>query len=292
MSSATLERTLMQPPPQLPPARKRSVVARLWLWLRNHLIQFLAGLALVFMFLPVTIVLIFSFNEPVGRFNYTWQQFSADAWVDVWQDEQIMDPVILSLTIGLIAALVATILGTLIAFAIGRHKFRGRGATNLLIFMPMATPEVVMGASLLALFINMGLDGSLGTLTITIAHIMFCISFVVVTVKARIAGLDSRLEQSAMDLYADERTTFRKVTFPLVLPGIVAGALLAFSLSFDDFIISSFTAGSTITFPIYVWGAAGKGIPPEANVVGSAMFLVALVIVLAPEVTRRRSKTA
>ena len=186
----------------------------------------------------------------------------------------------------------ATILGTLIAFAIGRHRFRGRGATNLLIFMPMATPEVVMGASLLALFINMGLDGSLGVLTITIAHIMFCISFVVVTVKARIAGLDGRLEQAAMDLYADERTTFRKVTFPLVLPGIVAGALLAFSLSFDDFIITNFTAGSTITFPVYVWGAAGKGIPPEANVIGSAMFLVALIIVLAPELSRRRSKTA
>ena len=292
MSSATLERTEMQPPPQLPPARKRGALAKLWLWMRNHLIQFLAGCALVFMFLPVAIVLLFSFNEPVGRFNYTWNEFSPDAWIDVWQDPQIVDPVILSLTIGFIAALVATILGTLIAFAIGRHRFKGRGATNLLIFMPMATPEVVMGASLLALFINMGLDGSLGVLTITIAHIMFCISFVVVTVKARIAGLDSRLEQSAMDLYADERTTFRKVTFPLVLPGIVAGALLAFSLSFDDFIITNFTAGSTITFPVYVWGAAGKGIPPEANVIGSAMFLVALVIVLAPEVTRRRSKTA
>ena len=291
MSSATIERSVVEPPPQLPPERRRSGVDRAWMWLRNHVIQFLAAFALIFMFLPVAIVLIFSFNEPNGRFNYTWQKFSANAWVDVWQDSEIIDPVIRSLAIGLVAALVATVLGTLIAFAIGRHRFKGRSATNLLIFMPMATPEVVMGASLLALFINLGLDGSLGVFTITIAHIMFCISFVVVTVKARIAGLDARLEQAAMDLYADERTTFRKVTFPLVLPGIVAGALLAFSLSFDDFIITNFTAGSTITFPVYVWGAAGKGIPPEANVIGSAMFLVALVIVLAPELTRRRSKT-
>lgn len=290
MSSATIERPVLGPTPDLPPERHRGGLARTWTWLRNHLIQFLAGAALIFMFLPVSIVLLFSFNQPEGRFNYTWQQFSTRAWVEVWQDPEIMDPVILSLAIGVVAALVATVLGTLIAFAIGRHRFVGRSSTNLLIFMPMATPEVVMGASLLALFINMGLDGSLGFATITIAHIMFCISFVVVTVKARIAGLDPRLEQAAADLYADEKTAFRKVTFPLVLPGIVAGALLAFSLSFDDFIITNFTSGSTVTFPVYVWGAAGKGIPPEANVIGSAMFLIALVIVLVPELTRRRSK--
>ncbi len=188
------------------------------------------------------------------------------------------------------ATVVATILGTLIAFAIGRHRFNGRALTNLLIFMPMATPEVVMGASLLALFINVNLQSSLGLWTILVAHIMFCISFVVVTVKARIAGLDPRLEQAASDLYANEFQTFRKVTFPLVLPGIVAGALLAFSLSFDDFVITHFTAGQSVTFPVYVWGAAGKGIPPEANVVGSAMFIIAFVIVLIPELARTRSK--
>ncbi|MEO8330256.1 MAG: ABC transporter permease [Candidatus Nanopelagicales bacterium] len=261
-------------------------------WARNHMIQFFAILALIYMFLPVMIVLVFSFNQPNGRFNYTWNKFSLDAWPGVFQDPEILHSVTLSLKIGLVATAVSTLLGTLIAFAIGRHRFRGRAATNLLIFMPMATPEVVMGASLLSLFILTKQDGSLGVITITIAHIMFCISFVVVTVKARIAGLDPRLEQAAMDLYANEQTTFWKVTFPLVLPGIVAGGLLAFSLSFDDFIITNFTSGNTITFPMYVWGAAGKGIPPEANVVGSAMFIIAFIIVLIPELARRKSKTA
>ena len=150
--------------------------------------------------------------------------------------------------------------------------------TNLLIFLPMATPEVVLGASLLALFLNLG--ASLGVGTILIAHIMFCISFVVVTVKARLSGLDPRLEQASMDLYADERATFRYVTLPLVMPGIASAALLSFSLSFDDFIITNFNNGTTVTFPLYVWGAAQRGIPPQVNVIGSIMFFGALAIVL------------
>ena len=259
-------------------------------WFRNHLIQFLAAGALFFMFLPVMVVFVFSFNDPTGRFNYVWNEFSLQAWPGVFQDAEITNSVRLQPKIATVSTLIATTLGTLIAFALGRHRFRGRASTNLLIFMPMATPEVVMGASLLALFVNLGREGDLGFPTITIAHIMFSISFVVVTVKARIAGLDPRLEQAAMDLYANERTAFRKITFPLVLPGIVAGALLAFSLSFDDFVITNFTAGSSVTFPVYVWGASGKGIPPEANVVGSAMFIIALVIVLIPELARRKAK--
>jgi spermidine/putrescine transport system permease protein len=240
------------------------------------------------MFMPVFVVVLFSFNSPLGRFNYTWNQFSTSAWTDPCKDPALCDAVKLSLSIGVVATIVATILGTLIAFALGRHRFRGRSTTNVLIFLPMATPEVVMGSSLLALFVNMGVDSDLGAWSITIAHIMFSISFVVVTVKARIAGLDPRLEQAAMDLYADERTTFRKVTFPLVLPGIVAAALLAFSLSFDDYVITQFTAGQETTFPIFVWTASLRGIPPEANVVGSFMFIIAFAIVLLPELLRRR----
>ena len=291
MATVTVDRPSIRPAGDLPPERTPGFFARLLRWWRNHMIQIFAALALVYMFLPVMVVLLFSFNSPAGRFNYTWQQFSFAAWPGVFQDPEISHSVMLSLEIGLVATIVSTILGTLIAFAIGRHRFRGRATTNLIIFMPMATPEVVMGASLLSLFIMVGADGQLGRGTITIAHIMFCISFVVVTVKARIAGLDPRLEQAAMDLYANERTTFWKVTFPLVLPGIVAGALLAFSLSFDDFVITNFTSGQTITFPMYVWGASGKGIPPEANVVGSAMFIIALIIVLIPQLAKRRSKT-
>lgn len=290
MSTTTIDERRARALAELPPYRQPSIPTRLGRWLRAHLIQFLAALALVYMFLPVLLVVVFSFNKPAGKFNYTWNQFSTSAWTDVWQDPQITGSLELSLKIALLSTLVATALGTLIAFAIGRHRFRGRAGTNLLIFMPMATPEVVMGSSLLTLFVAAGREGNLGFATITIAHIMFSISFVVVTVKARIAGLDPRLEQAAMDLYADEKTTFWKVTFPLVLPGIVAAALLAFSLSFDDFVITNFTSGQSVTFPMYIWGAAGRGIPPEANVVGAIMFGIALVIVLIPEVAKKFRK--
>ena len=175
------------------------------------------------------------------------------------------DSVLLSLQIGVIATLIATLLGTLLAFGLVRHSFRGRAGTSLLVFLPMATPEVVMGASLLTLFINAGV--ATGFWTIVIAHILFTVSFVVVTVKARLAGFDSRLEEAAMDLYA--------------------GALLAFALSFDDFIITNFNSGNTITFPMYVWGAAQRGVPPEVNVIGTAMFLLALLLVGGAEVVRK-----
>jgi spermidine/putrescine transport system permease protein len=289
--SVTIDERREQALAALPPHREPGFWARSNRWIRTHLVQFFAAFALLFMFLPVMIVVLFSFNVPAGRFNYNWNQFSTIAWTNVWNDPQITDSVRLSIEIALLATTVSTILGTLIAFAIGRHSFRGRGGINLLIFMPMATPEVVMGSSLLTLFVAAQLEGSLGFGTITVAHIMFCISFVVVTVKARIAGLDSRLEQAAMDLYADERTTFMKVTFPLVLPGIVAAALLAFSLSFDDFVITNFTSGQAVTFPMFVWGANTRGIPPEANVVGAIMFMIALVVVLVPELVKRVRKS-
>ena len=174
--------------------------------------------------------------------------------------------VVRSIEIGLLATLVATILGTLMAFALVRHRFEGRSAANLIIFMPMASPEIVMGSSLLALFVASGFGGQLGFWTILIAHIMFCLSFVVVTVRARLAGLDNNLEQAAMDLYATESQTFRRITFPLVFPGILGAALLSFSLSFDDFIITNLNAGNTTTFPMYVWGVAQRGVPMQVNV--------------------------
>ncbi len=176
------------------------------------------------------------------------------------------------------------------AFALVRHRFRGRSGINGLIFLPMATPELVMGTSLLALFVAAGVPQ--GFWTIVIAHVMFCVSFVVVTVKARLAGMDRRLEEAAMDLYASEWQTFRRITLPLVLPGIVAAALLAFSLSFDDFIITNFNAGTTVTFPMYVWGAAQRGIPPQVNVIGTAMFAIALLLVGASSLRGRRARRA
>lgn len=273
-----------------PPARE-SGGQRAARWVREHTLAIYSMLAMVYMFLPIAVLILFSFNKPLGRQNTRWNHFSLDAWTNICKDPTICRSVGLSVSIGLLATLVGTILGTMIAFALVRHRFRGRASTNLLIFLPMATPEVVMGSSLLALFLNMywgNWQMPLGFWTILIAHIMFVISFVVVTVKARLAGLDPRLEQAAMDLYADERATFRHVTLPLVAPGIVGAALLAFSLSFDDFIITNFNSGSSVTFPMYIWGAAQRGIPPQVNVIGTIMFGGALLLVLGAQVVNAR----
>lgn len=255
---------------------------RINFWIRDHLISFYGILALVYLFAPIAVVAIFSFNKPLGRTNSTWNEFSLDAWTDICRDPTICTAVETSIRISVVSTIVATLLGTLIAFALVRHRFRGRSTTNLLIFLPMATPEVVLGASLLALFLNLGLP--LGQTTVMIAHIMFSISFVVVTVKSRLQGMDPRLEEAAQDLYADEKATFRYVTFPLVAPGIGAAALLAFSLSFDDYIITNFNSGTTVTFPMYVWGAAQRGIPAQVNVIGTIMFVAALSMVLIAQV--------
>jgi spermidine/putrescine transport system permease protein len=290
MSAPTVDRASASQDPRSYVPTRPGVLSRSLRWVRDHVIAIAAFLALIYLFLPIAVVVIFSFNKPEGRQNVTWNQFSLDAWTNICRDPTICDSVGQSLQIAVIATAVATLLGTLISFALVRHRFKGRTATNLLIFLPMATPEVVLGASLLALFLNLG--APLGFGTIVIAHIMFCISFVVVTVKARLAGLDPRLEQAAADLYADERATFRYVTLPLVLPGIVSAALLAFSLSFDDFIITNFNNGTTVTFPLYVWGAAQRGIPPQVNVIGSIMFFSALGIVVVAQIVgaARRKK--
>ncbi|KUF18511.1 ABC transporter permease [Streptomyces silvensis] len=239
----------------------------------------LAGLGtLGYLLLPNVVVTVFSFNKPKGRFNYSWQEFSTDAWKDPCGVADMCGSLSLSLQIAFWATLGATVLGTMIAFALVRYRFRARGAVNSLIFLPMAMPEVVMAASLLTLFLNMG--AQLGFWTVLIAHIMFCLSFVVTAVKARVMSMDPRLEQAAQDLYAGPAQTFLRVTLPIAAPGIAAGALLAFALSFDDFIITNFNAGSTVTFPMFVWGSAQRGTPVQINVIGTAMFLIAVLLVV------------
>ena len=271
--------TAAEPAPRI---RRRGPVS----WLRDNIVT-IAGLgAIVYLLLPNVVVTVLSFNDPVGRFNFSWNEFSLDAWANPCAVAGMCEALSLSLQLAVLSTLAALVLGTLVAFALSRHRFRGRSSTNLLVFFPMATPEVVMGSSLLALFVNMRFP--LGFSAILIAHIMFLISYVVVTVKARLAGLDPRLEQAAMDLYANERTTFWRITFPLVLPGIAAAGLLAFALSFDDFIITNFNAGAEVTFPMFVWGAAQRGVPPQVNVIGALMFILALVVVFGSEVARRR----
>jgi spermidine/putrescine transport system permease protein len=259
-------------------------------WLRKNIIGIIAVLVLVYLFIPIAVVIALSFNHPAGKFNISWNEFSTDAWTNLCGVPGVCSSFVTSIQIGLISTIAATLLGTMIAFGLVRYRFRGRSTTNLLIFLPMATPEVVMGASLLALFLNLRFP--LGEMTVIIAHVMFIISFVVVTVKARLQGLDPRLEEAARDLYADPRATFRYVTFPLVLPGILGAALLGFSLSFDDFIISYFNAGTLVTFPIYIWGAAQRGIPVQVNALATLVFCTALAIVLTAQYVNHRRRKA
>ncbi len=259
-------------------------------WLRKNIIGIIAILVIVYLFIPIAVVIALSFNKPSGKYNISWNEFSLDAWQNLCGVPGVCSSFVTSIEIGIIATLIATLLGSMIAFGLVRYRFRGRSTTNLLIFLPMATPEVVMGASLLALFLNMRFPLGMGT--VLVAHIMFIISFVVVTVKARLQGLDPRLEEASRDLYASPRATFRYVTFPLVLPGILGAALLGFSLSFDDFIISFFNAGTLVTFPIFIWGAAQRGIPVQVNALASLVFIVALVTVLGAQYINHRRRRA
>ncbi|WP_329455370.1 ABC transporter permease [Streptomyces sp. NBC_01497] len=260
-------------------------------WIRQHLVVIAGLITLAYLILPNVVVMVFSFNKPTGRFNYTWNHFSLDAWKSPCGAAGLCSSLGLSLQIAVYATIGATVLGTMIAFALVRYRFHGRGPVNSLIFLPMAMPEVVMAASLLTLFLNLG--AQLGFWTILIAHIMFCLSFVVVAVKARVMSMDPRLEEAARDLYAGPAATFVRVTLPIAAPGIVAGALLSFALSFDDFIITNFNAGSTVTFPMFVWGSAQRGTPVQINVIGTAMFVIAVTVVVAGQaVSNRRSKAA
>ncbi|MFC9792660.1 ABC transporter permease [Streptomyces sp. NPDC057695] len=260
-------------------------------WIRKNLVVVAGLLTLAYMILPNLVVMAFSFNKPKGRFNYSWQEFSLDAWKDPCGVADMCESLSLSLQLAAWATVGAVVLGTMIAFALVRYRFRARGAINSLIFLPMAMPEVVMAASLLTLFLNMGIE--LGFWTVLIAHIMFCLSFVVTAVKARVMSMDPRLEEAARDLYAGPVQTFLRVTLPIAAPGIAAGALLAFALSFDDFIITNFNAGSTVTFPMFVWGSAQRGTPVQINVIGTAMFVLAVLVVVAGQIiTNRRKKTA
>jgi len=243
-----------------------------------------ATLGFVFLLVPIAYTVLFSFNDG-GKINLVWRGFTLDAWRNPCGAPRVCSALVGSLQVGLLSTLVATVLGTLLAVALVRGRFRGRSAVNLLVFLPMATPEVVLGAALVSQFLSLRLP--LGFGTVVLAHVMFCLSFVVVAVKARVATLDPALEQAAADLYASPWQAFWKVTFPLLLPGIAAAALLAFSLSFDDFIVTSFTSGGFTTFPEFVYVSATRGIPPQANVISSAMFVLALLGVVVVQVVSR-----
>jgi spermidine/putrescine transport system permease protein len=246
------------------------------------LLPIYAALALLFLLIPIAYTFVFSFNDSI-KSNISWRGFTLDNWLNVCAKQDVCEAFGNSLLIGLVATIAATTLGTMIAIALVRYRFRFRSSISLLLFLPMATPEVVLGAGLAAEFLTAGVQK--GLVTIIIAHTMFCISFVVVTVKARVASLDPAFEEAGRDLYGSPMQVFWRITFPLLLPGIVAAALLSFALSFDDFIITSFNSGSASTFPKFIYTAATRGIPAEANVIASGVFLLAIVLVVVQQVS-------
>src|ERR687898_302128 len=254
----------------------------------DWLLNVFAGLSLIYLLVPIAIIIVFSFNNPRGRFNFIWQEFSLDAWGDPFGVPGIGEALRNSVEIAALSTLVATILGTITALALVRYEFRGRAPINFFIFIPLATPEVVLGAALLSLFLNAGF--ATGFTTILIAHIMFNLSFVIITVRSRLIGFDRSLEEAAQDLGATPWETFRLVTLPLIMPGVVAAALLAFALSIDDFVITNFNAGSTVTFPLFVWGAARVAIPPQINIIATMIFFFTLALMLLTVWQQRRAE--
>ena len=243
---------------------------------------------LLLLLIPIAYTIVFSFNIP-ARTNVTWRGFSLDNWLNIFGDPRVVAAFGSSILVGVVATIVAAALGTAISIALVRFRFRFRTGLTVLLFLPMATPEVVLGSGLGSQFLNIGVDK--GIATTIIAHIMFCISFVVITVRARVASLDPAIEEAGRDLYATPGQVWWRITFPLLLPGIVAAALLSFALSFDDFIITAFVSGNFETFPKYIYTAAVRAIPAQANVFASIIFLLAIVVVLATQlsaVARRR----
>jgi spermidine/putrescine transport system permease protein len=270
----------------VPAAHRVSLRRRLERWI----LPVYTALAVGYLLLPIAVMIAFGFNDPAGRFNFTWQGFTLENYRTVFRFPQLTEALANSLVVATVATIVATTLGTLIGLALTRYQFRGRGPLTMLVFMPIATPEVVLGASLLSLYVSMGVARDLTT--VILAHILFNISFVVVTVRARIAGYQRTLEEASMDLGANEWTTFRKVTFPLIFPGVLAAALLAFALSIDDFVITLFTAGQTTTFPLWVYGVSRFGVPPQVNVMGSLIFGIAVIFIIGWIILQRRGAGA
>ena len=242
----------------------------------RRLLDATAGLVLGYLFLPIFVIVAYSFNSPAGKFNFVWKGFSVAAWLDPFRYPALVDAMRLSILVAALSTLLATVFGTMIALALSRYRFRGAGGVGLLLVVPLATPEVVLGSSLLSLFLTLNVPT--GFATIVIAHVMFSVSYVAFTVRARLRGFDWSLEEAAMDLGAGPWRVFRTVTLPLITPGIVAAAMLAFALSLDDFVITLFNSGNDVTYPLYVYGARRAAFPPQINVLASAILGLSLAV--------------
>ena len=238
--------------------------------------------------LPILVMVVFGFNDTTSKFNFVWQGWTLHWYRDLFAIPDLTTALVNSITIAVIVTLASVVLGTMIGYAMGKYRFRGRGALDLVLFANVAAPEIAMGTGLLSLFLTLGIPR--GYWTVVIAHIMFDIVYVAITVRARMAAFDKSLEEAAHDLGAGAFTTFRLVTFPVLLPGVVAGALLAFALSIDDFIITDFNAGAMQTFPLWVYGSSRVGTPPQVNVMGTLIFGFGILLVLANTLLLRRSR--
>lgn len=243
----------------------------------DRVLRLFAAMVLLFLFLPIAVVVLFSFNSPKSKRNLVWQGFSLDAWSDPFAVPALVDAMEVSLKVAAVSTLIATVLGSMVALALVRHRFRGATAVDTFLILPLTSPEVVIGSSLLTLFLN--LSWSTGFTTIVLSHVMFQVSFVAMTVRARIRGFDWSLEDAAMDLGASPPKTFWRVTFPLMLPGIVAAAMLSFALSLDDFIITLFVSGSETTYPLFINAASKATYPPQINVMATLILVVSLAII-------------
>jgi spermidine/putrescine transport system permease protein len=263
---------------------------------RRHWTRFVlpaySWLVIAYLVFPIAVMVLYSFNKVttgLPQVSFAWNGFTLQ-WYQQWDNiPQLTSAFWLSVRLAIISTLFATVIGTLLALALVRYRpprFRGKAAVEQIMFLNIAAPEIVLGASLLGLFVTISV--ARGFLTLVLAHVAFSIAYVAVTVRARMAGFDRTLEEAAADLGANAWVTFRKITFPLIMPGILAGALMAFALSIDDFVTSNFVSGSAVPFPVWVYGATRIGIPPQVFVFGSAIFLVGILCALSSIVLARK----
>jgi spermidine/putrescine transport system permease protein len=252
-------------------------------------LQIYTWLVIAWLVVPIAVMILFGFNDTKGRFNTTFQGFTFKWYGKLFEIDDLTQALVNSLIIAVLTMVMAGVLGSLIGLALGRYRFRGAAMLTLVMFAAIACAEIVMGASLHSLFITLNVPE--GFPTIVIAHVMFSISFVAVTVRARVMTLDTSLEEAARDLGANTWETFRLVTLPMIFPGVLAGSMLAFALSIDDFVITNFTAGNTTTtFPLWIWGATRVGIPPQVNVMGTIIFAGGLLIAVGNIIAARRRR--
>jgi spermidine/putrescine transport system permease protein len=277
VSAATLERSPRQQAKKVRPRKKSG----------ERLLHWFTWAVIVWLALPIAVVIAFSFNNPHGRFNYSWTGFTLKYWGSkLFAIPDLTTAMEHSIEVAAVATIGATVLGTLIGIAVGKYKFRGQGVSNLVQFACISAPEVVLGSSLATFFLQLRIQE--GAFTVMAAHIMFCMSFVAITVRARVVGLDPSVEDAAKDLGASPWATFRLVTLPMIMPGVVAGAMLAFALSIDDFITTEFTSGSFVTYPLWIWSVSRQGLPPQVNVMGSIVFAVGVLFAVVNSVVSRR----